>query len=101
MEDMGILINAAERVVEQSAQPRRHTSTLMNKLDAAEKQLLHVRRLVTEDLVPVGADPEEDYLDVYRKNLLDRIEHNLFVYEKAKNSDDPKKTIIMFTELDA
>lgn len=101
MEDMGVMINAAEHMVEQSAQPRRHTSTLMNKLDAAEKQLLHVRRLVTEDLVPIGADPEEDYLNVNRKNLLDRIEHNLFVYEKAKNSDDPKKTINMFTELDA
>lgn len=100
IEDMGVAINAVEQLVEQSAAPRKHTGTLLYRINAAEKQLLHVRRLVTENLRPIDEEGE-DYLDVNRKNLLDRIEHNLFIYEKAKNSDDPKKTINMFTELDA
>jgi hypothetical protein len=104
IDDMGVMVNVVEHEVEQSAAPRKHTNTLLYKINAAEKQLLHVRRLVTENLRPIGEEGEdywEDYLDVNRKKLLDRIEHNLFVYEKAKNSDDPKKTINMFTELDA
>ena len=100
IEDMGVTINAVEHTVEQSAAPRKHTGTLLYKIKAAEKQLLHVRRLVTENLRPIGEEGE-DCLDVSRKKLLDRIEHNLFIYEKAKYSDDPKKTINMFTELDA
>jgi len=104
VDDMGVMVNAVEHMVKQSAAPRRHTNKLLHNLVAAEKQLLHTRRLVTEDLPPIGEEGEdwwEDYLDVNRKELLDRIEHNLYVYEKAKNSDDPKKVINMFTELDA
>jgi hypothetical protein len=100
IEVMGVMVNTVEHTVKKYAAPRRHTNRLLHNLVAAEKQLLHVRRLVTENLPPIGEEGE-DYLDVNRKKLLDRIEHNLFVYEKAKNSDDPKKTINMFTELDA
>lgn len=100
IEDMGVTINAVEQLVEQSAAPRKHTGTLLYRINAAEKQLLHVRRLLTENLRPIGEEGE-DNLDVSRKELLDRIEHNLFIYDMAKNSGDPKKTINMFTELEA
>lgn len=100
IEEMGVMVNAVEELVEQSAAPRKHTVTLLHKINVADKQLHDIRRFLTEDLVPVDED-EEEYLAEKRKKLLERVEHNLFIHEKARNSDDPKKTIVMFTELDA